>query len=95
MFLPQTQSCKNNRFAITFSLIKLNLLQKNGHWLKCLDKPLVVSGSHKILEEVYRILQTNISNMIYPNCQKEKLAQLKYCINLFIADLEQVLVQNL
>ena len=26
---------------------------------------------HKILEEVYIILPTNISNMTYPNCQKE------------------------
>ena len=30
----------------------------------------------------YRILPTSISNMTYPNQQKEKLAQLKYCINL-------------
>ena len=49
---------------------------------------------HKILEDVYRILPMNISVMTYPNWQKEKLTQLKYCINLSNVDLEQVLVQN-
>ena len=46
------------------------------------------------MAEVYIILPTNISNMTYPNRQKEELAQFKYCISLSNANLEQVLVQN-
>ena len=46
------------------------------------------------MEEVYIFLTTNISNMTYPNQQKEEQAQLKYCIILSNANLKQVLVQN-
>ena len=39
--LPQILSCNYHCFAITLSLIKLNLLPQNRHWLKCLDKSLI------------------------------------------------------
>ena len=45
--LPQTPSCKNNHFAITFALIKLNLLPQNRHQLKCLGKSLQEYQRHR------------------------------------------------
>ena len=69
--LPQILSCNYDSFATTVSLIKLNLLPQNRHWLKYLDKFLtgrtMARGINKKIYKKIKHIQKDMKNSTTSN----------------------------